>query len=90
MSQPTAQIAAPMLTHLVVADGMKDVAEWNAYTLESKAAWLAALSDLEVRAQASVLAVAARRPVTAIINAWQALGLLDAARAVAVMQARGF
>jgi hypothetical protein len=76
------------ITGLVAARGMKTVADWHAMDFTGKIAWLAQLSDLHVRAQASVLAMTGRTTVMKVLVAWISLGFLPESRLQAVWAAR--
>jgi hypothetical protein len=72
------------LTGLVVATPQ----EWETLDYTGKAAYLAQLDLIGVKAQASVLAAAGRRPLVDILRAWVQLGYIDAERAQSVYLAQ--
>lgn len=76
-----------MLSRMVGANGMLANDEWDRLSHERKAAWLAGLTDLEVRAQASVRAAAGRQTVDAVIGAWVTCGYLSIDRAAGALAA---
>lgn len=76
-----------MLSRMVGAEGMLTNAEWDRLTHGRKVAWLAGLTDLQVRAQASVRATASRRTVDAVIGAWVTCGYLSIDRAAGALAA---
>jgi hypothetical protein len=76
------------LTGLVVANGMRTPQEWETLDYTGKAAYLAQLELIGVKAQASVLAAAGRRPLVDILRAWVQLGYIDAERAQSVYLAQ--
>lgn len=75
------------LTRLVAANGMKSNEEWTTLNHYGKVVWLASLTDLEVRAQASIGALAGRSTVDAVLGAWVTCGYLSRERAAAVLSA---
>jgi hypothetical protein len=76
-----------ILTTRVGTNGMHTPAAFEALGFDGKVTWLASLSDLDVRAQASVIAAANRRGVDAVINAWVYAGYLSIERAAAALAA---
>jgi hypothetical protein len=62
--------------------------EWRGGTEVAKALWLASLDDVQVCAQASVLATARRMSGRLVILGWVALGLLPAERLGPVLVAK--
>jgi hypothetical protein len=65
---------------MVGADGMRDTNDWLDLSQRDKVAWLAQLDDVQVRAQASVVAASECRTVRQILTAWVALDILPAER----------
>ena len=65
---------------LVGADGMLTTNDWLGLSSRKKVAWVAQLDDVQVRAQASVVAADEGRTVRQILTAWVALGILPAER----------
>jgi hypothetical protein len=72
---------------LILMSGMKTPEQWRAMGFDAKGEWLADLSPIQLRAQASVLAVASRREVSAVLQAWIANGYLSGARALEALAA---
>jgi hypothetical protein len=70
---------------MVGAEGMLTGAEWECLSHGRKVAWLAGLTDIQVRAQASVRAAASRRTVAEVINAWVSCGYLSIDRAAGAL-----
>ncbi len=68
---------------LIVANGMLTADEWWGGTAVAKAIWLACLDDRQVRAQASVIAVARCISVSLVLLIWMSIGLLPSERMVA-------
>lgn len=73
---------------LVGADGMLTTDAWLDLSQRKKVAWLAQLDDVQVRAQASVVAAEEGRTVRQILTAWVALGILPAERLGPVIVAK--
>jgi hypothetical protein len=72
---------------LVAADGMATGHEWALLTHGRKTSWLASLTDLQVRAQASVASADTRTPVRDVLLLWVASGYLSYERALAALAA---
>ena len=74
---------------LIVADGMLTAEEFDALVHFQRVRYLATLDVVQLRAQASVLAVARLVSVEYIVGGWIAQGLVSHERAISAMMVRG-
>lgn len=73
---------------LIAANNMRTMQQWNDLDHTAKVALLAALTPAEIRAQASVLAVAGERSIESVLNGWRVLGYAPEDRIAAAKAAR--
>lgn len=74
-----------MATHMIGTNGMKTHAEWGALGEFARRDWLAGLTPLQVRAQASVQAAGTQRTIHEVITAWSLMGYLSIDAAAAAL-----
>jgi hypothetical protein len=73
---------------LIATSGMKTSAQWGELDMAARVAWLDTLTALGLRAQASVLAVAERRDMVAVLNEWADHSLINPARVREALEVR--